>query len=100
MRLILHLLAGLICALGMIAIGVVAHGAINPVFLVVWTPATWLVRLSNVLCPPMGVRCFLGSVSQGAHHLWFGLCLLGFWWIVMSCAVWPLLRQRRSSSKA
>nr|GAJ33968.1 hypothetical protein BDOA9_0131660 [Bradyrhizobium sp. DOA9] len=99
MRLILHLLGGLICALSVIAISVVSRGTVEPVFTAVWTPATWLVRLSNVLCPPMGVRCVLGSVSQGAHHLWFGLCLLGFWWIVMSFAIWPLVRRRRPSSE-
>jgi hypothetical protein len=77
MRLILHLLVGLLCALAMIAAGAFSHEVIRPFFLIVWTPATWLVRLSNALCPPTGARCFLGSVSQGAHHLWFGLCLLG-----------------------
>jgi len=74
-----------------------SHEMIRPLFLIVWTPATWLVRLSDVLCPPTGVRCFLGSVSQGTHHLWFGLCLLGFWWIVLSFAIWPFFRLRRSS---
>ncbi|MCS3728943.1 hypothetical protein [Bradyrhizobium betae] len=97
MRLILHVLVGLLGALGVIAAGVLSHEVMQPFFLIVWTPAIWLVRFSNVLCPPAGVSCFLGSISQGAHHLWFGLCLLGFWWIVLSCAIWSLLRLRRSS---
>ena len=97
MRLTLHLLVGLLSALGVIAASVFCRGVIPPLFVAVWTPATWLVRLSDVLCPPQGVRCFLGSVSQGSHYLWFGLCLLGFWWIVLSFAIWPLLHLRRPS---
>jgi hypothetical protein len=94
MRVVLYLLVGLLGATGVIAAGVFSRGAILPVFAFVWTPASWLVRLSDVLCPPIGVKCILGSTSQGAHHLWFALCLLGFWWGVLSIAAWPLLRLR------
>ena len=97
MRLLLHLLVGLLSAFCVIAASVFSREVMPPVFSIVWTPAMWLVRLSDVLCPPQGVRCFPGSVSQGSHHLWFGLCLLGFWWIVMSFLTWLLFRLRRSS---
>src|SRR5689334_14048923 len=70
MRLILHLLAGLLSALGVIAVGFFCHDIMRPFFSIVWTPAIWIVHLSDVICPPKGVRCFLGSESQGAHHLW------------------------------
>src|SRR3954454_24177701 len=83
MRLILHLLVGLLCALGMIAAGALSHEVIRPFFLIAWTPATWLVRLSNALCPPTGVRCFLGSVSQGAHHLVWAMPP----WLLVDCFV-------------
>jgi hypothetical protein len=97
MRLILHLLVALFSALGVIALGALSREVIQPFFVIVWTPASWLVQLSDVLCPPTGVRCFLGTVTQGTHHLWFGLCLLGFWWIVLSFGIRLLFRLRRSS---
>jgi hypothetical protein len=93
LRMVLHLLAGLIGAICVIAVGVLSRGTLPPVFAFVWTPATWLIQLSDVFCPPIGVKCVLGSTSQGAHHLMFALCLLGFWWVVLSIAVWPLFRQ-------
>jgi hypothetical protein len=92
MRLVLHLLVGPLSAICVIASGALSRGAIPPVQAFVWAPATWLVHLSDVLCPPIGVKCVLGSTSQGAHHLWFALCLLGFWWLVLSIAAWPLFR--------
>jgi len=93
---VLHLISGLLSALGVIAAGFFGYGAWQPLFLFVWMPAIWLVRLSDVICPPKGVRCFLGSVSQGSHHLWFGLCLLVFWWTVMWFAISPLFRSRQT----
>ena len=73
---VLHLLVGLIGAICVIAVGVFSHGTLPLVFAFVWTPATWLIQLSDVFCPPIGVKCVLGSTSQGAHHLMFALCLL------------------------
>jgi hypothetical protein len=54
----------------------------------VWAPGEFLVRISNAICPPLGVECFLGSSRQGAHHLWFFVCLLLSWGVVLSLAWW------------
>jgi hypothetical protein len=63
MRIVLHLLVGLLSAICVITAGALSRGTVPPVFAFVWTPPTWLVHLSDVLCPPVGVRCVLGSTS-------------------------------------
>jgi len=55
MRLSLYLLVALFSALGVIALGALSREVIPLFFVIVWTPAGWLVRLSDALCPPTGV---------------------------------------------
>lgn len=54
----------------------------------VWIPGEWLVLLSNHVCPPQGVECFLGSVRRGAQHLWLLACALAAWSFIFAAAWW------------
>lgn len=52
-----------------------------------------LWHLSNWACPPFGERCFLGSESQGMHHLW-GLICYGVGWQVIFLIALPQISSR------
>jgi hypothetical protein len=97
-RFVLNLLVGFVAAVVFVFVGFVAGGLsfrpdLRPLRIItefIWGPASWLVALSNTLCPPFGVSCVFGSNSQGSHHLWFGTCLLGFWWILFATVSWAV----------
>lgn len=60
---------------------------------VLLAPGIGIWRLSNWICPPFGERCFLGSDSQGAHHLWGLICYVTGWQVVFGIAIaWRSLR--------
>jgi hypothetical protein len=69
----------------------------------VWFPASWLVHVSDAICPPSGAKCVFGLASQGSHLWWFGTCLLIFWWASLSIASWivfALARGKHDSDSA
>src|ERR1700730_13491532 len=92
-RIAFHLLLGLVLAVGLIMACLFSYPypTFRNVVSFVWAPASWLVRVSNAICPPSGVKCVFGSESQGSHHLWFGACLLMFWWASLSIVSWVVL---------
>lgn len=75
---------GLLFAVAIIVVGYFSSTVARPLTAFIWAPGEILVSISNQLCPPNGVACALGNVSQGAHHKWFFICLLGSWWLIMS----------------
>jgi hypothetical protein len=75
---------GFLFAIAIIVIGFFLYNVVSPLSELIWAPGEILVLLSNQLCPPSGVACVLGEVSQGAHHKWFFICLFSCWWLVMS----------------
>ena len=75
---------GFLLAVGVIIIGFFSYTVARPVTQFVWVPGETLVALSDQACPPSGVACVFGKVSQGAHHKWFFMCLLLGWWVIMS----------------
>jgi len=92
-------LIGAVLALLLIGIGLLSYTTFRPITEFIWFPGEWLVQVSDSLCPPFGVKCVLGSNRQGAHHLWFFMCLLGFWWLVLSCFTFGLLKKYKKQNK-
>jgi hypothetical protein len=54
----------------------------------VWIPGEFLVHVSNGICPPLGVECFLGSTRLGAQHLWLLVCAAIAWSFIFFAAWW------------
>jgi len=46
---------------------------------VVLFPGYFLWEVTNVICPPSGSRCFLGSERAFAHHGWALICYVFGW---------------------
>ena len=94
----LGVVSALLLIVGAFFVGV----AVPSVARVIWAPGAFLVAVSNAICPPFGVECFLGSQRQGAHHLWFFICLLLAWASLLSVAWWGglSLTARRTRTRA
>jgi hypothetical protein len=83
---------GFVSALGLMMVTFVLTLHSRELVQWVWAPGGWLVSLSNHICPPRGVECFLGSSRQGLQSLWLLICGLAAWSVIFSAAWWSGFR--------
>jgi len=79
---------GFLSALALMVVTFVVSLKFREFAQLVWVPGEWLVLLSNQVCPPQGVECFLGSTRRGAQHLWLLACALAAWSLIFAAAWW------------
>ena len=77
---------GFVSALVLMAVAFVLTLHARELVMWVWTPGGWLVSLSNHLCPPRGVECFLGSSRGSLQSLWLLMCGLVAWSFIFFAA--------------
>jgi hypothetical protein len=81
-------LLGFVSALALILATFVVSLKFRELAQVVWIPGEFLVQVSNGVCPPLGVECFLGSTRLGAQHLWLLICAAIAWSFIFFAAWW------------
>ena len=94
-RLAVCLAAGLLAAFAFLFAGFLVGVYLSrSVWYFITLPGVMLKRLADVWFVPSGPGFFLGSQSQGAHHIFTAICILAVWVPVFFAVFWFLGTRR------